>query len=64
MIAKTYAPELSLIGVAAAAPATQLATLIDDDISSAGGKNIAAMTNRSMIWSFADEASGRWSNIF
>jgi pimeloyl-ACP methyl ester carboxylesterase len=48
MIAKTYAPELSLIGVAAAAPATELATLINDDIGSAGGKNIAAMT----LWSW------------
>ena len=28
MIAKTYAPELQLVGVAAAAPATDLATLV------------------------------------
>jgi len=48
MIAKAYAPELALIGVAAAAPATELATLINDDLGSAGGKNIAAMT----LWSW------------
>jgi hypothetical protein len=48
MIAKIYAPELSLIGVAAAAPATELATLINDDIGGACGKNIAAMT----LWSW------------
>jgi pimeloyl-ACP methyl ester carboxylesterase len=48
MIAKVYAPELALTGVAAAAPATQLATLMDDDLDSAGGKNITAMT----LWSW------------
>jgi len=49
MLAHSYAPELSLLGVAAAAPASELATLINDDLSSAGGKNIAAMT----LWSWA-----------
>ena len=48
MIAKYYAPELTLVGVAAAAPATDLATLMTDDINSMGGKNIAAMT----LWSW------------
>ena len=48
MIAKTYAPELTLLGVAAAAPATDLVTLMNDDINSAGGKNITAMT----LWSW------------
>src|SRR5580658_8401274 len=48
LIAKTYAPELDLLGVAAAAPATDLATLMNDDIDSAGGKNITAMT----LWSW------------
>ena len=33
MIAKTYAPELHLVGVAAAAPATDLATLMTDDLN-------------------------------
>jgi acetyl esterase/lipase len=48
MIAKTYAPELTLLGVAAAAPATDLVTLMNDDMSSVGGKNITAMT----LWSW------------
>jgi acetyl esterase/lipase len=48
MIAKTYAPELRLLGVAAAAPATDLAKLMTDDIDTAGGKNITAMT----LWSW------------
>jgi pimeloyl-ACP methyl ester carboxylesterase len=48
IIAKTYAPELTLLGVAAAAPATDLVTLMNDDINSVGGKNITAMT----LWSW------------
>jgi pimeloyl-ACP methyl ester carboxylesterase len=48
MIAKTYAPELALLGVAAAAPATDLTTLMNDDIDSVGGRNITAMT----LWSW------------
>ena len=48
MIATTYAPELMLLGVAAAAPATDLVTLMNDDINSVGGKNITAMT----LWSW------------
>src|ERR1700744_4153205 len=52
IIAKTYAPELDLLGVAAAAPATDLATLMNEDIDSIGGKNITAMT----LWS--------WQRVF
>jgi pimeloyl-ACP methyl ester carboxylesterase len=48
LIAKTYAPELTLLGVAAAAPATDLVALMNDDINSIGGKNITAMT----LWSW------------
>src|SRR6201992_3701879 len=48
LIAKSYAPELTLLGVAAAAPATDLVTLMNDDINSVGGKNITAMT----LWSW------------
>jgi acetyl esterase/lipase len=48
LIAKTYASELALLGVAAAAPATDLATLMNDDIASVGGRNITAMT----LWSW------------
>src|SRR3984885_10599807 len=52
IIAKTYAPELDLLGVAAAAPATDLAALMNEDINSVGGKNITAMT----LWS--------WQRVF
>jgi acetyl esterase/lipase len=52
IIAKTYAPELDLLGVAAAAPATDLAALMNEDIDSVGGKNITAMT----LWS--------WQRVF
>jgi acetyl esterase/lipase len=48
MDAKTYAPELTLLGVAAAAPATELGALMNDDLDTAGGKNITAMT----LWSW------------
>jgi len=51
-LAKSYAPELELRGVAAAAPATYLIELFDADKSSAEGKELTAMT----IWS--------WSNLF
>lgn len=43
-LAPTYAPEIKLVGVAAAAPATLLAQLLDDDVDTAGGKNLLAMT--------------------
>ena len=49
MIAKAYAPELQLVGVAAAAPATDLAALMTADLDTAGGRNLTAMT----IWSWA-----------
>ena len=52
IIAKSYAPELDLQGVAAAAPATDLTALMNDDIDSVGGKNITAMT----LWS--------WQRVF
>jgi pimeloyl-ACP methyl ester carboxylesterase len=38
-----YAPELRLSGIAAAAPATNLAELLDDDASTAAGKILVAM---------------------
>jgi acetyl esterase/lipase len=49
MIAKSYAPELQLVGVAAAAPATDLSALMTDDLNSVGGRNLTAMT----MWSWA-----------
>jgi acetyl esterase/lipase len=47
-----YAPELDLVGVAAAAPATELAELFDKDISTVNGRILTAMT----LWS--------WSRVF
>jgi acetyl esterase/lipase len=52
IIAKGYAPELELAGVAAAAPATDLGALMRADIATAGGKNLLAMT----LWS--------WDRVF
>ncbi len=49
LIANSYAPDLALAGVAVAAPATELAVLLNDDFNSAGGKNLTAMT----LWSWA-----------
>lgn len=49
LISKSYAPELRLVGVAAAAPATDLATLMTDDLNTTGGRNLTAMT----VWSWA-----------
>jgi len=42
-LAKSYAPELKLLGVAAAAPATYLIELFDADKSTAAGKELTAM---------------------
>jgi pimeloyl-ACP methyl ester carboxylesterase len=44
-----YAPELKLVGVAAAAPATDLGALMTDDLGAGGGNNITTMT----LWSWA-----------
>lgn len=52
MISKEYAPELQLVGVAAAAPATDLAALMTDDLNTSGGRNLTAMT----VWS--------WSRVY
>ena len=52
LLAGSYAPDLHLVGVAAAAPATELGPLMRDDESSPGGKNLLAMT----LWS--------WSRVY
>ncbi len=52
LIASSYAPELKLVGVAAAAPATLLGKLMQDAEPTPGGKNILAMT----LWS--------WNEVF
>jgi acetyl esterase/lipase len=43
-LAKSYAPDLKLLGVAAAAPATYLADLFDLDKGTPTGKELTAMT--------------------
>lgn len=52
LLAQRYAPEWRLAGIAAAAPATELATLLKDDIDTDGGRNLTAMT----LWS--------WSRVY
>ena len=52
LLARQYAPGWNLEGIAAAAPATELATLLKDDIDSDGGRNLTAMT----LWS--------WSRVY
>ena len=52
LLARSLAPELKLVGVAAAAPATELGTLLADDIDTDGGRNLTAMT----LWS--------WSRVY
>jgi acetyl esterase/lipase len=49
LLARHYAPELQLSGIAAAAPATELASLLAADIDTLGGKDLTAMT----LWSWA-----------
>ncbi len=49
IIAAQYAPELQLVGVAVAAPATELGPLFRADLDTPAGKNLAAMT----LWSWA-----------
>lgn len=56
-LAKSYAPELKLYGVAAAAPATYLAELFDADKSSAAGKELTAMAIYSWSNLYKDPAS-------
>ena len=52
LLAKEYAPELDLAGIAVAAPATELGQLLRDDLPTPAGKNLLAMT----LWS--------WSRVF
>lgn len=49
LIAKQYSPELDIVGVAAAAPATNLRKLFHKDFSTVKGKNLVAIT----LWSWA-----------
>jgi acetyl esterase/lipase len=51
-LAATYAPELDLVGAATAAPASELAVLLDDDLSTTAGQVLTALS----LWS--------WSRVF
>lgn len=51
-LARGYAPELELVGVAAAAPATDLAVLLRDDLATSTGKILTALS----LWS--------WSRVY
>ncbi len=51
-LAASYAPELDLVGIAAAAPATELAALFDDDLSTTAGQVLTALS----LWS--------WSHVY
>lgn len=48
-LSSKYTPELRLVGAAAAAPATDLAQLLRDDLGTVGGNNLTALT----LWSWA-----------
>lgn len=57
-LARSYAGDLTLLGVAAAAPATNLAALLDDDINTIPGRILAAMTLLSWSRSFGFPLDG------
>ncbi len=56
-LATSYAPDLTLVGVAAAAPATYLAELFNADSSSPAGKELAAMALYSWSELYHDSAT-------
>ena len=58
-LARPYAPDLRLMGIAAAAPATELAALFDADISTVNGKILTAMT----LWSWSQVFGARLDNV-
>ena len=51
-LARTYAPDLDLVGIAAAAPASELAKLFDDDLNTTAGQILTALS----LWS--------WSRVY
>jgi alpha-beta hydrolase superfamily lysophospholipase len=55
--AVTYAPEFDLLGVAVAAPAADLTTLITDDIVDVSGVTITAYALPAMMAAYADQYS-------
>lgn len=59
LLASRYAPDLSLLGVAAAAPATELEALMKDDFNTAGGKSLTAMA----LWSWSRLYSAQLNHV-
>ena len=57
-LAASYAPDLKLVGVAAAAPATYLAELFDADSKTPTGKELTSMTIYSWAKLYTGEHSG------
>ena len=58
-LARTYAPDLDLVGIAAAAPASELAKLFDDDLNTTAGQILTALS----LWSWShvyDTSLPRW----
>ncbi len=51
-LARSYAPDLDLVGIAAAAPASELAALFDDDLGTTAGQVLTALS----LWS--------WSRVY
>ncbi len=66
--AKKYAPELELVGVAAAAPATELAKLFKADEGTASGRGLTAMTvlawSRLFRWPLGELVDGSAMRAF
>ncbi|WP_119391663.1 alpha/beta fold hydrolase [Taklimakanibacter lacteus] len=58
VLASSHAADLALLGVAAAAPATSLGALLDDDINTIAGRILAAMTLLSWSRSFGFPLDG------
>jgi acetyl esterase/lipase len=58
-IAGQYAPDIDLVGVGAAAPATNLGRLMDDDINTPGGRNLLAMA----LYSWAEVFGAPIDNV-
>lgn len=58
-IAGQYAPDVDLVGVGAAAPATNLGRLMDDDINTPGGRNLLAMA----LYSWAEVFGAPIDNV-
>jgi dienelactone hydrolase len=61
-LASTYAPDLQVVGVAAAAPAGELATLLSDDIDTTSGIILAAYALNAYQYVYASSTPGLDAN--